>query len=116
MPQVSKEIIPESPATSLITYDRYPKQKINIFSATGFLERSLKCLRVSELINPKIKPINKESNPREQKSLTILNGVIQLISVLIAEYFITVLKRIIETASFMIPSPKTILKSFGYLS
>ena len=30
------------------------------------------------------------------------------------DYFMTVLKRIMETASFTIPSPKTKLKSLGY--
>lgn len=39
-----------------------------------------------------------------------------MISLVLAVYFITVLNKMIDTASFIIPSPKTILKSVGYLS
>lgn len=46
----------------------------------------------------------------------ILNGVDEVNSLLGPAYSITVLNRIIHTASLVIPSPNTKLNNFGYSS
>ena len=61
-------------------------------------------------------PIMREAKPNSVKSPIIWNGVLAVISLFLAVYFITVLNKMIETASLIIPSPKTILNSVGYLS
>lgn len=61
-------------------------------------------------------PINHELNPSWRNSLAIITGVAEVISLVSEVYFITVLKRIILTASFVIPSPKTMLNRRGYFS
>lgn len=82
----------------------------------GFLENIRSYFSITALINPKIIPMKTEKNPRIAKSPIIISGVSPLISLVALVYFKTVLNRIIETASFVIPSPNTILKSFGYAS
>jgi hypothetical protein len=44
------------------------------------------------------------------------SGVLSVISEFVAVYFMTVLKSMIDTASLIMPSPKTMLKSLGYFS
>jgi hypothetical protein len=61
-------------------------------------------------------PMNQELNPSWRNSLIMITGVAEVISLVSEVYFITVLKRIILTASLVIPSPKTILKRRGCLS
>jgi hypothetical protein len=46
----------------------------------------------------------------------MVKGVVSVISLVLAVYFITVLNKIIDTASLRMPSPKTILNSLGYCS
>jgi len=83
---------------------------------TGFFENILNFLRIHELSKPKMIPINKELNPNAAKSPTMMRGV----SISILLFFLgsvnynTVLNKMIDTASLMIPSPKTMLKSLGY--
>ena len=61
-------------------------------------------------------PINREFDPKLKKFFTISKGVDESIFELTAVYFITVLNSMIETASFITPSPNTMLNSFGYSS
>ena len=60
--------------------------------------------------------MNRELKASCRKSLAMVKGVVSVISLVLAVYFITVLNKIIDTASFRMPSPKTILKSLGYCS
>jgi hypothetical protein len=46
----------------------------------------------------------------------ISKGVLILITLVFEVYFITVLNKIMETASFKIPSPNTMLKRVGSYS
>ena len=60
--------------------------------------------------------MNRELKASCRKSLAMVKGVVTVISLVLAVYFITVLNKIIDTASLRMPSPKTILKSLGYCS
>jgi hypothetical protein len=116
IPHVNSEIIPEASAISLKRYERYPKQKTIIISDTVFLEKSRNVFRIYDESRPNTNPMSKELSVKPKNSEMILIGVVTVISEVVAVYFITVLNKIIETASFVIPSPNTILKSFGCLS
>ena len=61
-------------------------------------------------------PMNHELKANVKKSLQIPHMSSPEISSLLVEVvnLSTALNRIIETASFVIPSPKTMLKSLGY--
>lgn len=61
-------------------------------------------------------PINTEAIARYKKLPTIAKGVPVVNSLSGPEYCITVLNRIMQTASFVIPSPKIKLNSLGYSS
>ena len=91
-------------------------QKIIIDSLTGLLEKALNVFKIYELKSPKTTPIKNELNPNEKKLPKMWIGVIADMTELTAVYFITVLNKMMETASFMIPSPNTILNNLGYLS
>jgi hypothetical protein len=83
---------------------------------TGFFENIRNFLRINELSKPKMIPMIKELNPSAAKSPPIISGV----SISILLFFLgsvnynTVLNNMMDTASLMIPSPNTILKSRGY--
>lgn len=77
---------------------------------------SLTLLVITELVNPHNSPTNTDKNASWKKLPTILKGVAAVKELSGPEYCITVLKRIIQTASLVIPSPKTRLNSFGYSS
>ena len=79
-------------------------------------DMSLILLVKSALITPHASPINTERNANCKKLPMILNGVAAVNSFSGPEYCMTVLKRIIHTASLVIPSPNTKLNSFGYSS
>jgi hypothetical protein len=91
-------------------------QKINTDSQTALYDNYLKFFKIIELNSPKMMPTDNELKPRFKKFLTICTGVSDVIFELIEVYFITVLNNIMLTASFVTPSPNTILNSFGYLS
>ena len=109
-------MIPEFPDISEITYERYPKQKIIIDSITGFFENIRNFFKIQELIRPKMTPINKELKPNAAKLPRMRTGVPASILLfdLTSVNFKTVLNKMMETASLMIPSPKTILNNLGY--
>jgi hypothetical protein len=96
-----------------MTYDRYPKQKIIMVSRTGFLENIRNLLSTYELIKPNTIPINSELNPRDAKSCNIMNGLLMSIDLVVVANLSTVLNRMIDTASLIMPSPNMILNSLG---
>ena len=55
-----------------------------------------------------------ELRPRAQKLPAISMEVLKFKLLFCLEKLTTVLKRMMDTASLVIPSPKTKLKSFGY--
>ena len=65
---------------------------------------------------PHTTPTNTDKNASCKKLPTILKGVAAVKELSGSEYCMTVLKRIIETASLVIPSPNTKLNSLGYSS
>ena len=67
---------------------------------------------------PKIRPIAIEQKPRRKKSPRISNGAFQVISwpPPTKKNVLTVLNKIIATASLTIPSPKSKLNNVGYSS
>jgi hypothetical protein len=87
-----------------------------IDSKIGFLEIDLNLLRIHELANPKMTPMSSETRPNRMKSPKIMRPVEVSTLEVSFVYFITVLNRIIDTASLMMPSPNTMLKSFGSFS
>lgn len=109
----NNEIIPEKWKSSATQYERYPKQKISVHSTTGFTVRNLKFFVTMELTIPVTIPTKIEKKLKLIKLPTILNGVDPVNSESGPEYSITVLNKIIQTASFVIPSPNTKLKSLG---
>lgn len=58
-------------------------------------------------------PMNNDLKARVEKLVIIFNGVPAVIFFPDVVNLSTALNRIIETASFVIPSPKTILNNFG---
>jgi hypothetical protein len=113
MPQVSRVMMPELWNSSDIPYDRYPKQNIKFTSIIGVSVRNLSDLNTTELKMPMTNPIMIEKNASFKKLRSIKNGVLDVNSEAGPVCSMTVLNSIIHTASFVIPSPKTILKSFG---
>ena len=93
-------------------------QKIMMFSITGFLENIRYVFRIYALRSPNMIPINHELKANPKKSLQIPKTSSPEISSFLVEVvnLSTALNKIIETASFVIPSPNTILKSLGYAS
>ena len=85
-------------------------------SITGFTVKNLQFLRTSELIIAQTIPMKIEKNAKVRKPPSTLNGVLDVNSLPGPAYSYTVLKRIMQTASFVMPSPKTKLKSLGYSS
>lgn len=109
-------MIPDFLVSSLIIYDRYAKQKTIMHSKMGFFEKDLYFLRIQALKSPKMTPMSSEIRPNSMKSPKIMKGV-ELSTLDVAfVYSMTVLKRMIDTASLIMPSPNTILKSFGSFS
>lgn len=76
----------------------------------------LKFLRTAELITAIITPIIIETMHKLKKLPIIRKGVDALKLLSGPQYFITVLNKMILTASLDIPSPNITLKSFGYCS
>jgi len=74
---------------------------------------SLILLVMSELSTPHTTPTKTDKNASCKKLPMILNGVAAVNSLSGPEYCITVLKRIMQTASLVIPSPNTKLNNFG---
>ena len=112
-PAVSSVIIPEFSVPSDATYEMYPKQKIIIDSITGFFENILNRFSTQALSRAKIIPINRDLNARVVKSPIIVSGVPAVIGYFFVVNLSTALNKIIDTASFVIPSPNTILNSLG---
>ena len=59
-------------------------------------------------------PIKTDWKPKVPKSFKMASGVDELISAPSEVNLSTVLNKMIETASLVMPSPKTILNSFGF--
>lgn len=116
IPDVKRVMMPEFSDTSDTTYEMYPMQKIIIHSITGFLENIRNLLRTYALSKANITPINNELHAKPEKSVNIYNGVSASISLLLYVNLSTVLNKMIDTASLVIPSPKTILNNFGCFS
>ena len=87
-----------------------------IDSWIALLEKNLYLLRIYELISPKTTPMTSDLRPKSANCFKMFRGVSEVISEFSEVYFITVLKRMMDTASLMMPSPNTMLKSLGYLS
>lgn len=109
-------IIPEQWINSARQYARYPKQNTKLHSTTVFSVKNLNYLNTHELSSPIIAPTSIEKKLRVKKLPIILNIVDPVNSASGPEYSNTVLNNMIHTASFVIPSPKIKLKSFGYSS
>lgn len=72
---------------------------------------------MNALIRANIIPMRNDTKPSSMKSFMIIKGVIESITVFFYSVNLsTVLNRIIETASLVIPSPNTIAKRFGSFS
>ena len=85
-------------------------------STTGVFVRARTLLSIkADRIANKM-PTMMERNPRTKKSLAMVTVLYAVNSLLLLLYETTVLKRMIETASFVIPSPKTREKSLGCFS
>ena len=82
-----------------------------LHSTTVLCDKNLNFANTHELRRPIITPIRIERIANFKKLPKIANGVTP-----VPENSITVLKRMIQTASLVSPSPKIILKSFGYSS
>ena len=87
-----------------------------LHSTTVLCDKNLNFAKTHELRRPIITPIRMERIANFKKLPKIANGVTQENSLSGPENSITVLKRMIQTASLVRPSPKIILKSFGYSS
>lgn len=85
-------------------------------STTGLTVKNLKFLVTTELAIPVITPTSIEKKLRLIKLPTILKGVLPVNSLSGPQYWMTVLKRIMHTASLVMPSPKTSEKSLGCYS
>ena len=83
-------------------------------SLTGDFVSVLILFRVYEHIKPNSSPVKIDQSPRELKSLAITKVDEAVNSVSWDVYLTTVWNKIMDTASFVIPSPKTRLKSFGF--
>ena len=82
-------------------------------STIGSLVRERQCLKVKESIRPNTIPIVSDRTVREMKSPPIAAIEVALNSYPDLANPITALKRMIVTASFTTPSPRTTLNSFG---
>jgi hypothetical protein len=82
----------------------------------GFTVRNLQFFRTNADNMPNTTPATMEKNASVRKLPKILNGVAGVNSQVGHAYSMTVLNRIMHTASLVIPSPKTKLKSLGYSS
>jgi transcriptional regulator of NAD metabolism len=81
---------------------------------TGLIVKNLACLNSKELSIPQTSPINNEKNARVRKLPSTFKGVEEVNSPFNGlAYSYTVLNRMIQTASFVIPSPNTKLNNFG---
>jgi hypothetical protein len=87
-----------------------------LHSTRGEAVRNLKFLKTILERMPKINPIKIEKKLRLQKSPRITIGVIAFNSTPGVANFSTVLNKIIQTASLVIPSPKIRENSLGYSS
>lgn len=116
IPEAKRAIIPEKWNNSATQYERYPKQNINVHSTTGFTVRNLKNFVTIALIKANAIPVNIDQKLNLKKLYKIKNGVVLLNSLVGPANSITVLNRIMHTASFVIPSPNTKLNNFGYSS
>ena len=84
-------------------------------SLTGVFVKALTDLSTYEHINPTMIPRIMELKPRAVNSPAIYRVDCKLRLSFSLEKLTTVLKRMIDTASFVIPSPKIKLKSFGWV-
>lgn len=80
---------------------------------TGELVKNLKCLKTKALVNPRIRPISIEDRVNAIKLSMMANGVHEVNVEPGPAKLYTVLNKMILTASFVIPSPKTKLNNLG---
>jgi hypothetical protein len=97
-------------------YDKYPKQNTKLHSITGEEVRNLNCLNTKELKMPSTNPVSIEKKARDKKLFKILKGVEKPKELSGPAYSMTVLKRIMHTASLVMPSPNTRLNNLGCCS
>jgi hypothetical protein len=88
--------------------------KMKAHSTTGFFVKDLQCLKVREAASPNRIPMLSERKERMKKSppITATDDPVKASPDLAKE--ITALNRMIVTASFTTPSPRTTLNSLGY--
>lgn len=94
-------------------YDKYPKQKMRVHSRIVLWDIIRNLLVTKELRKPHTNPTRVDRIRSFKKLPTTINGVKAEYSVSGPEKCITVLNRIMLIASFVIPSPNTMLNSFG---
>ena len=86
---------------------------MRLHSITGFTVRNLKFLMTTELKHPNTTPVKSEPMNKKIKLAIMMKGVPALKVLFSSENSMTVLKRMIQTASLVMPSPNTRLNSFG---
>jgi hypothetical protein len=87
-----------------------------VHSTTGFTVRTLKNLVTKALSKAIMIPITIDQKLSLEKLYTIFRGVVAVNSLLGPANSMTVLNKIMQTASFVIPSPKTRENNLGYSS
>jgi len=108
MPDIS---IPEITISEETKYDIILKVKMRKVSVIAFTRKKDACLKIKLVRNPKNKPILSETIPSIKNYATITKGVNH--SNWTCYKWFTVLKSIIDTISFVTPSPNIQLKSLG---
>ena len=88
--------------------------KIKVHSIVGLTVKNLKYFVQTALAKPKNIPRNNDQKHKRKKLYKIKNGVVDENSLPGPANSYTVLKRMIQTASLVIPSPKTKLNNLGY--
>ena len=116
MPQVRSEMIPDISIPEILIkdeakYEIMLKENIKKVSVIALTRRKDACLKVKLVRNPKNNPILSETIPSIKNWAMITNGVYQTKST--DCNCSTVLNKMIDTMSFVTPSPKIQLKSFG---
>jgi hypothetical protein len=94
----------------------YPKTNTRLTSIMGTLVKKRNFFRTKALKIPKNRPMVIEKKPRRMKPYSTLKGVEDVNSELGPAYSYTVLNKMMQTASLVMPSPKINEKSLGYAS
>ena len=89
---------------------------MSVHSTTGLTVKNLQFLVTTADNTPRTMPANNEKKLNCTNAPRILKGVAELNSLCGPANSITVLNKIMQTASLVMPSPNTKLKSLGYSS